>query len=554
MPGIGDATLGWSDAPLHLFDGVFVLEFVKAWPINDARAWAERFYLRHPAIGISVYYPPGFAAIEAIVFSIFGVSVVAGRALVVAFAAGACLLLYEIGRNWFDRTTGLFAALLLLTMPHAALWMRDVMLEWPATFWILAAVAAYQRDLLRPRTIWALATWAAVLAAFMTKQTAGFIGPVIVLHAVFIPTRRAYWSRYSPWIGIAAAAVGIAAYAWITCDMTALASKLTAWSPDFFFYPRRLPEIAGWPFIAGMGLMAAWFRLWPRPMAGRIPLPATAAPPNGQLHSIVAPANGRLYFAGETTNLALPATASIAWFAFSSIIEAKESRYFFFALPFMALIAAAAFARPRRSGSWPRASIALITCVVIAQGWLSHRQWPAELPSYGPAVNHLAEQADADVVLIDAVRDGQFVFDVYDNPLTRDRIIPLRGSKLLYARAAREKYNYQQFVDSPADIVALLDQYGIRYIVMESQLPDTPYRDADPPPRQLLRDLINSDPRFKLCVDQSLTCGDPSWNNVRLRVYEYTTCPPRASDSITLSMPGMGGSVTLKLPSTQPVQ
>jgi len=526
LPGIGSATLGWSDAPLHLFDGVFVRDFVNAEP-RDGRAWAEQFYLRHPAIGIGVYYPPGFAAIEAVVFSIFGVSIVAARALVVAFAVGACILLYQVGRNWFDRTTGLFAVAFLLTMPHAAFWMRDVMLEWPATFWILAAVAAYQLDTRGKHAGWGAVTWLAVLAAFLTKQTAGFIGPVIAVHALLMPTRRAYWARVAPWTGLTIAALFIATYAWITRNITALAPKLTAWSPDLLFYPRHLPEIAGVAFVPILVLSIGWMLIQRR-----------------------------------SDSLVLMALSVIGWYLFSSIIEAKEPRYFFYALPFLALIAASVFSsRPKAQTSGANEGslitsrripkIVILTCIVFFQGWRSYVTIPAELPRYSAAANFIADQPDADLVLIDAVRDGQFVFDLYSNPSTRDRIIPLRASKLLYARAAREKYDYRQFVESPADIVALLDKYGIRYIVMESQLPDTHYRDADPPPRHMLRELVESDPRFVRRLDQSLACGDPSWNNVRLRVFEYTACPPRSSNTLRFDMPGMGRSITLTLPAAR---
>ncbi len=522
LPGIGDATLGWSDAPLHLFDGVFLLEFFRSAP-SDARAWAEQFYLRHPAIGIGVYYPPGFAAIEAIVFSIFGVSIVAARALVVAFAAGACVLLYSIGKNWFDRTTALVAVAFLIVMPHSMYWMRDVMLEWPATFWILAAVWAYQRDLLGKHAAWAVVTWLAVLAAFLTKQTAGFIGLVIVLHTLLLPTRRAYWSRVATWTGFTLAGLGVATYVWITRDTTALASKLTSWSPDFAFYPRHIPEITGWLLIPVVIGSIVWLGLSSR----------------------------------STAPLFLALTIAL-WFAFSSMISAKEPRYLFFALPFLSLSGSAAMGHPLRGNptqpAWGRYLRNAVVLILLVQFWLGRDRWPCELPSYFRAALAVDSPFSDQLVLVDAVRDGQFIFNLYDNPMGTGRTIPLRASKLLYARAAREKYDYRQFVESPADIVALLDKYGIRYIVMESQLPDTPYRDADPPPRLMLRELVESDARFVRRLDQSLACGDASWKNVRLRVYEYTACPPRTSDSITFDMPGMGGSVTLKLPTTQPAK
>jgi hypothetical protein len=152
--GITAGGLGWSDAPNHTFDGIFILEFVKdvtngnvqAFEPDSVQRWAEQFYLKHPTLGIVVYWPPGFAIIEAAVFGVFGVSVAAARATVLLFAIGAALLMYALGKRLFDRTTGLLAALLLITCPHGVLWLNDVMLEWPATFWILAALYAYQAD------------------------------------------------------------------------------------------------------------------------------------------------------------------------------------------------------------------------------------------------------------------------------------------------------------------------------------------------------------------------------------------------------------------------
>ena len=160
----------------------------------------------------------------------------------------------------------------------------------------------------------------------------------------------------------------------------------------------------------------------------------------------------------------------------------------------------------------------------------------------------LANRSDADLVLVDAVRDGQFVFDNYRNPRTRGRIIPLRASKLLYARIARTRWGYEQFVESERDIVDLLDRYGIRYIVIESALPRTHYTDADPPPRAMLRQLLARDDRFVCLGAWPLRCDDPAWNDVELKLYAYPTCPPRRSKKITLSIPAMGRDVEIELP------
>ncbi|HVP11780.1 MAG TPA: glycosyltransferase family 39 protein, partial [Phycisphaerae bacterium] len=164
-PGITQGGLGWSDAPQHTFDGIFVLEFFKQWPVHGFRAWAEQFYLKCPALGIFVYWPPGFAVVEAVFFALFGVSIVAARAVVLLYAIAAGLLMFALGRRWFDRPTGLLASLLLITCAHGALWLNDVMLEWPTTCWILAAVYAYQVDRDTRRARWAVVLGVTIVMA-----------------------------------------------------------------------------------------------------------------------------------------------------------------------------------------------------------------------------------------------------------------------------------------------------------------------------------------------------------------------------------------------------
>ncbi len=524
---LGAGGLGWSDAPHHTFDGIFLYELVQeavrrgrglldmeAW-----RSWAEHFYIRFPAIGIFVYWPPGFAAVQAAVFGLFGVSVWAARSTVLLFAFGAVLLMYRLGRHWFDRPSGLLAALLLLTCPHGVLWLNDVMLEWPATFWLLLAVWLYELDRGRARW-WRAAGWgAALVMAFLTKQTAVFIGPVLVLHALLTRAGR-LWLRRPAVLGSLMVAAGVvAAYLAATRPFSALVPHLVRPSPDLLFYPRHLPEIVGWPLL-------------PVVLLGIVTLAGTV---DRGFRGLL------LLWLG-------------AWTAFCSVISAREPRYFFFALPPLAFAAVRFLTRPggagepvlsrrRDVGRW-----SLLSVLVLGQAALAWRDATGRLPGYEQAVAELKRRADADLVLVDAVRDGQFVLDVYLDPDARRRLVPLRASKLLYARAARMQYAAEVFVQTPEDIVALLDRYGIRYIVIESELPRTHYIDADPPPRRLLRRLLAEDPRFERVADWPLRCGDPIWDEVHLQLYAYPGCPPRREKTITLSFPGMGREVRFELP------
>jgi hypothetical protein len=509
--GITEGGLGWSDGPQHMMNGAFVLAAVREHPLGHLREWAEQFYLRHPALGIVVYWPPGFGAVEALFFAVAGVSISVARFSVVAFAAGAVVLVYLLATRWFDRRTGLLAALLMLACPHGRLWLTDVMVEWPATFWLLLTVWLYVRwrDTGRARSIAAAA--AAYVMAVMTKQTAGFIGPVLLIHALLDPTARARLRRPAAIISALAAAGVLAVYFLLTRSITPHYADLTRLDgSDPLYYLLRLDETASWPIamLAAVGLIAM--------------LRARASPDGGLL---------LLWFA--------------AWLAFSSLIAARQPRFFFYCLPPMAIWAASCCGIYLRRFSLGAVVVGLVAGLSTWSAW---RQPPVRLPRYDAAVRALVARGDADAVLVDGVREGQFVVDAYLDPQARDRIIPLRASKLLFARAARERYRYQQFVHSTDDIAALLDEYGICYIVMESALPRTDYVEADPPPRKLLRELVADASRFEPLASWPLRCNDPAWDHVELRLYRYRACRPRQSDKITLPIPGMGRSVTVPLP------
>ncbi len=529
--------LGWSDAPNHVFDGILVLEFVRDLPLEDPRGWAEQFYLRHPALGFVVYWPPGFAVVEAAVFQLFGTDIAVARALILAFAWGAAFLLYRMGRILFDGETGLVAALLMASCFAGAECMTDILLEWPATFWVALAAWMYCRQTRTVQTRSLRGSWLCgptIGVAFLTKQTAGFILPVIVLHALLSAAGRRWLLQRRTLTGFAVCIAFVLAYAIVSRPYAALPAQLLALDIEPSWYASRLPEITGWIVIV-LALIGA----------------VVAAISDCPFNEPRAPARAELDTRAVPTPIAAPlhawsflATWFTSWYGFSSVIEAKEPRYFFFGLPpliFLAARGALGLMRPSRR------RVIVVAAILLTQVGITIHRDTGRLPSYAPAVDVLMQRHDADLVLVDAVRDGQFIFDLYQEAGTHSRVVPLRASKLLYARAARMKYGGRTLVQSEADILALLDRYDIRYVVMESQAPVTQDATIDPPPRALLRALVTDASRFTRLGDWPLTCDDPAWDAVSLRVYEYTKCPARTADNITLPFPAMGRDVTIKL-------
>lgn len=572
--GIAQGGVGWSDGANHLLDGIFVYEFVRSWPVDRPMAWAEQFYLHYPSLGIVVYWPPGFAGIEAMVFAIFGVSLVAARLLVLAFTFSAGYVMFRLVRDLYGVGLGLIAGLLLVTCPFGERWMTDIMLEWPATFWILLAVWAYVRGsgspacscafgsssqtsgmdldtpVMPPRKLhaWSLTCGLAIAVAFLTKQTAGFILPVILAHALLSKKGRQWLRHFATLTGFAICAACMVGYAIVSRSYAGLASKLLAWDFNGLWYARHGGEIFGWVILVGatLGVVAMCVRRLRAATQGLNPLWRVGR------HRLPYGRGSEGVSRGVESLGMLFVFWFVAWYGFSSSIEAKEPRYLFFALPPVVLAAAVGIRSLGRLVGHGRLAVwltgLLATLVIVGNTTIAVARSRGHLPSYAPAVDLLVERGDADLVLVDAVRDGQFVFDVYQNDASRGRIIPLRASKLLYARAARMKYGGELRVESETEIVELLNRLGIRYVVMESQAPHTRDATIDPRPRKLLRSLVEDASRFSLRGEWPLACDDPDWDDVSLCVYEYLECPMRTTTHVTIPVPAMGRDVEIELP------
>lgn len=583
-----DMTVGgfsWSDAPLHAMDGVFVHDFVCARPAGSYRAWAEQYYLKHQCLGIGVYYPPMFAAIEAMLFAMFGISVAVARLTVVHFVVAAVWLIFLLGREWFGTVAGIAAALLTLVSSAGVVWSRQVMLEWPSVFWIALALLAYTRLCRSRNWCWSIMMAGGCLGAYLTKQTAGFVIGVILVHAVLLKQWE-LMRRPLFYVPFGALAILIFAYAKATSGLNALAPMLIAGSPpwghltsveNWSWYIVRLPHMLGWPVTAAAFavLATAASAALTRIIAVLSRAPQTvntqdaenaeggrdAGPP------IDFPGNSRRHLAREA---ALPIFWALGWWVVSSLIAAKEERYFFFAIPAIALLIGWGIGEAGRRRTTSGAIVACFGWLTICAAVVMAVRTPAlRLVDMRPTVAYLAGQSDADLVLVDAVRDGQLIFDVRamrsqatdppDAPAAHrpnSKIIPMRASKLLYSRAARTRYGYAQHVASPAEIVGLLDRLGMRYIVLEDRLP-TAVRSAgapteedrswDTPPRLMLRELVLDSGRFERVFSQSLACDDPIWDNVNLVTYRYKNAPQRRTDTIRLSIPAMGKDVELTI-------
>jgi len=536
---IGEGGFSWSDAPLHAMDGVFIHDLITERPAGDLHGWAQQYYLKHQCLGIVVYYPPLFATIEAVLFLCFGVSVLSARITILLFAIGAVWLIYLLASQLFGKKAGIAAAFLTISVPAGVEWSTQVMLEWPATFFILLTLWSYWRYLEKPGWFYGILLGLSILASYFTKQTAVFVLIVVLLHALW----DGQWKSIYQWpcrLPLIVALLVIVGYSAVTSPYNALGPQLIAGSPPFkhlldittwTWYFERLPQITGWPMLIGF-------------LAILLIIPA------------IAKKNQRIPFADKQIEhfiktLRLPVIWFCLWWLIGTVFAAKEERYFFFAVPAMGILVAAGLSLADGRKQFGVGSAALAVLCIIQVGY-AIRQPLYRLPSMKSTVDFLVKQNDADLVLVDAVRDGQFIFDARTTPDARNRIIPMRASKFLYSRAARTRYDYQAHINTPEELYDWLDEYGVRYVVIENRLPATTDASWDTPPRMILRKALTNSRKFQHVFTQSLAGDHPGWQDVWLDTYRYRDAKDRQTNSIKIRIPAMNKELILNLPDSIP--
>ncbi len=501
----------WSDAPVHAVDGVFALDLVREISFGHLGQWVQNYYVRYPCLGIVVFYPPFFAGVEAVFFALLGVSVFAARVSVIFFGAAGVLAMYWVARQLFDHTGGILAAGLWATLPATVLWSRQVMLEVPMTSMILICCGCYLQYRSSKKIGWLVLTAVSFVLAFLTRQWVIFFGAVLLID--FIRTmgfKKTFSSKHALAIGVSLLVIG--AYTVFSAKYSKfLIQDETGWRPLFsfrhwWFYLGALPEVLSWSMLgfAAVGFLIA-----------------------ASTHQV--------------KKLQIPVLWIIVFYFFATVVAYKEVRYFYPITPSGVLLAVGGLYYGLEKTQLKFPGRVILTLVLVFQffnGWLQN---PDRLSDNNSAAGLILSRADSDLVLVNTTRDGQFIFDMRRLQGPQGRVYTLRGCKVLYSRD-------REYVRTEKDILALIQNYGIGYIVAESGPPAIPdWESYFPRPAQLLRSLLRDTRTFEKLASNPI--GDnPVWKNVRLEVYHYKGKIVRSRSTLTIPVPSMGRDIEVTLP------
>lgn len=438
-----DGAFYWSDAPRHALNGVFIKDFLVAAPIQDPMGYAYAYYARYPALTV-LFYPPLFYFLSAPLYLLLGVSHQTALLAVFLHYAAFGIGCYRLGLFWLRPAMALLLALILVTAPEIAFWGRQVMLEIPAfafLVWSAVALMTYRRTE-RPPMLY-LAVFLLVLAIY-TKISTAFLAPVFAL--VLLHDRRgAALKDRHVYIVTLLAIVGLIPLLAITvkfgqanvqsvtgiADAAVSRSSLAGW----VWYARQIPSQIGWT--------------------------ATVAAFVGAV-TLVLPRYRRTAGASQADLLFWWLWFTIGYLFFSSI-DLKEARHSVFIL--VPVVFAAVLALNRL-----RPTIGLLTAGVLLAATATHTLLLRPVyyvQGYAQAVDFVARKAPRNsVVLFSGYRDGAFVFNMRTREDRRDLSV-LRADKMLLRVAVRRELGVEQKSMTEQEIAARINQYGVRYVVMQ---------------------------------------------------------------------------------------
>ncbi|MHB8916049.1 MAG: ArnT family glycosyltransferase [Thiobacillus sp.] len=509
---IGNSSIGYPDADRFMMDGVFILDFLREMPLTRIYDFTIRYYAQYPALSVG-YHPPFFPLVEALFNGVLGINTWSSRLAVLAFALMGVVAWYKLTARIFDHTIAFWSSLLLATTPFVVQWGWYTMSDVPLLSMVLVTGYVFYRytETDRPAYLYLAALLFGI--AVWTKQTAVFMAVWFALYALLRGKARVYLQRKECWLAIGIGVLIVAPLAVITVWLgkaniaqsvgpvgSHMPSRLS-WH-NLSLYPTLLATVQITPPILVLSSLGLVLAAWKRDAR-------------------------MLYFI-----LLIAAT-----YLFFTFLLAKEGRYTLSWVPVFCLAATLPMLYLRSKRTLLAFGVLLGISTIYQVGAI-YSKTPEYATGYEEAARYVLLHNDSPIVFFDGFNNGYFTYFMRQLDPKREMYV-LRGDKLLSSSAVSARTWLKVHAQTPKDIRAIFDKYGIVLIVVERE------SRFGIPIHQTLRDYLKSD-SFRL-VKTIPVESNRSWlKGQQLLVYQYLTPQSLTATSLELDLPVVGK--TIKVP------
>jgi len=507
----GDVSLH-GDMPKHLMNGAYVLDLVRDHPFTSFQHFDEYtrlYYARYPALSLG-HHPPLLAVGEAPAYAILGVSVAAGRAVMLLSFIAAVAFLYLLVHEMYGTRVAVFAGAFLATSPFAIVMTRSVFSEMPALALVVASAYYLRRFCASERRGALVAFVITAILSLYAKQLAIFVFPAFGLMAV---TSLGFRRLFKRDVMIAVAAIGLAAAPLtvltlvlsrnnVAVAMRSLDGTHGGPSPFSILYSAVQPQFA-WPVLLLAGLAAA------RALGERDRRPLLF-----------------LFWLGSV----LPWVLVVG--------RDEPARYSIYWVPAICALAATIAADWRRRIE----TMAIVAVMLIALGVQASAGARSNLvraEGYEEAARFVLQANPGPTVLFSGdVDTGFFPFFIRKHDAAR-RLVVLRADKVL-TTSFMDQSSVEDRIERPDEIYGVLRKFGTRYVVVE-----------DRPSQSRVLTWLQEELRSSNFIERKripIGTSDARLRGTSLAVYEFTGATPPDKDAIlSMQMPLVAQSVSVRL-------
>jgi len=437
--GIATSEFLMADAAYHGMDGIFVLDLVRDHPgFNNLYDYALQYYVKYPAVKIG-FYPPFFAAVEAVFYAVFGISVFSARLTVLFFAIIAMIYLFKLIRLIYNEKIAFYACLLFITTPFVIKWARMTMLEMPTLALIIVAVYCFYNyiELKRPKYKYYFIFF--TIAALYSKQTAVFIIPLFFLYILFTKKVKRLLDKDVLLVGTALLL--------LVLPLAIITLKLGGKNIQ-----HSIGSI-GWAYEARNVL----YRIWTYPKF----LPIIFTYP-----VLILSAISVVFLKKDFYKSILLFAWLISFYLLFTYINVKVMRYAYFWLPPFFVLAGLSLDKM----GWKIKKVSLGTIlfvfIFIYQFYTGFTHNKPIYSGYENAAKYILAQPTNKVFFQGrGIGQGNFIYQIrrLDN---KRRMVVYRGSKILASFVLYDDRSLVEHVKTKEDIRSIFDDYGLEYFVI----------------------------------------------------------------------------------------
>ena len=482
----------FGDEMRHAMTGVFFRDLLVDRPWSDPVRYAYEYYAKYPALGL-LYWPPLFHFVEGLVFLVFGLTFLASRLSILAFALVGVFFWYKIAAREGPEHRALASALIFPLLPFVLLYERVTMLEIPGVALCIVSLYFWQGFMReeRARDLWCFAAF--LVAAMYASQKSIFLAFFVVLH--FLVERR--WNLLKRWDVWAAGVLSVVLVApWYLFMMTKLALSYERVAGDEFghtatvhhlaFYPKRVTSQLG--ILLGILGMA------------------------GSVWAMLRARKEHRFFL----------VWMVASYVCFTLIQEKSIRHTMIWVPtliYFALVIVETML-PRRSWIFAAFGVLAIYSVVKAVRF----EMP-KMEGIDPVAQFLSKQPESDVLYYQGFLNGDFIFYVRKYDPTKRRLVA--REKQVVATKINAGYGTRVIMHTPEELIDMFRQWGIRYAVVEN----TEFIPGLSP----VRVALLSD-QFEELRSFDITSNDGFFRNRKVVIYRFKGELTKSQATVTLPM------------------